>query len=82
VDFKVSWLSQSAGCISQLSCKSCGVILQCNSSGRAGTREGSVRYIHGPCCCGMVICSECGGFVAGRDPFAPRLTAKVTHPCA
>lgn len=48
------------GCISSKTCPKCGVDLVCNSSGKAGIREGNTRYILGPCCCALSKCSECG----------------------
>jgi hypothetical protein len=55
----------SGGCVGSWRCPSCKVLCVCDSSGKAGTREGDVRYVWGPCCCGMSICPECG-----HDSFA------------
>jgi hypothetical protein len=49
------------GCISSQTCKNCGIKLVCDSSGKAGTKQGNVRYILGPCCCALRTCPECNG---------------------
>lgn len=58
------------GCITARQCPACKVNLVCDSSGKAGSREGDTRYIQGPCCCMPVTCPECGHEPFGLD-FTP-----------
>lgn len=51
---------KSYGCISSTQCPKCNVTITCGSTVKAGTREGNVRYVLGPCVCGLGICPECG----------------------
>ena len=46
------------GCISSYTCDKCGKIYICDSSGKAGTIDGNITYIWGPCCCGY-NCPDC-----------------------
>lgn len=52
-------LNLQQGCLASKVCSKCGLHLVCDSS-KAGTKEGSTYYIHGPCCCGPTKCPECG----------------------
>jgi hypothetical protein len=52
-------IQQGIGCIDTWECPNCHVKLVCDSS-KAGQRSGNTRYIYGPCCCGLTVCSECG----------------------
>lgn len=59
------------GCISSITCKSCGIQLICNSSlpSKVGTYndDKTIRYIGGPCCCGLMTCSHCGKYIGGGE---------------
>ncbi len=56
----VTHFAPNGGCISAKDCPACGIHICCDSSGRAGTRQGDVRYVWGPCCCALNVCPECG----------------------
>ena len=47
------------GCRSNWVCPKCSVNHVCDSSGKAGTKEGNILYILGPCACGKRKCDVC-----------------------
>lgn len=56
------------GCISSKECPECGTKFVCDSSGKAGTQEGNVYYIWGPCCCGFPECYVCQYRFVPKEP--------------
>ena len=51
------------GCISEWICPQCKLKWVCESSGKADTqpdKDKGIRYMWGPCCCGMCWCDKCG----------------------
>jgi cytidyltransferase-like protein len=51
-------ISSLGGCRSNFLCDKCGTNYVCDSSGKAGTKEGNLEYIWGPCACGFK-CPKC-----------------------
>lgn len=51
-------LSIEHGCRSNFLCQKCGINYVCDSSGKAGTKEGNIEYILGPCSCSFK-CPKC-----------------------
>ena len=48
-------------CIGSIICNRCKIKCQTNSSPRDFNfnEDKTIRYIWGPCCCGMIYCPEC-----------------------
>jgi hypothetical protein len=66
------------GCISSFTCTRCGLHVVCDSSGKAGTREGNTAYVLGPCCC-IKICPDCPKLATVPIKMGGEWNGKITN---